>query len=239
LLGAVLLLGACTHDMRILNAKEYVLEATASRSLRIAVEAETTGDDTQVLVDAVKEGLAAHSSVERVVYANAAPPDFEPHIIVHVKPTTSYEGSGWNYPITFPGFLVFTHAWNGYVYKANVSTELALRSVGSSEPFARQTVDTRWNLRHCDFERGAWNSSGWYTPFYGGLNLFIGFFMIPYDEDATPDFTREARMPYGRFIAAKVVELAGTQPLEPEPAPAEPAAAPPEPAPVPSPSPAP
>lgn len=209
-----LALTACTHHMTIVNQKQYEDTAGvwAERSLTFAVETDATGEDAKALVEAVKEGLGTHSSVARVAFAKEAPRDFTPDYIVRVRPETSYEGSGWNYPITFPGFLIFTHAWNGFVYGADVTTQIEIRTPGVEQAVATQTLQTNWNLRHCDFERGAWTSSGWYTPFYGGLNLIIGFFMIPYDEDATPDFLAEVNRPYGRFVAAKVIELVGKAP---------------------------
>jgi hypothetical protein len=223
-LAVAAVLSGCTHTMSIRNADEYVHTSSSERPLTLVVETDVTALDAEGLVEAVKDGLAASPSVHRVWSAKELPPGVEPDYVVVVRPVTDYEGSGWNYPITFPGFLVFTHAWNGYHYKANVTTELALRDPGVEEALSSQTVETHWNLRHCDFERGALNSSGWYTPFYGALNIFIGFWMLRYDSDATPDFVREAKQPYGNFIAAKVIEMAAKAPTPTlEPASAEPA----------------
>jgi hypothetical protein len=194
-----------------------------------------TALDAEGLVETVKDGLAASRSVHRVWFAKEVPPGVEPDFVVVVRPVTDYEGSGWNYPITFPGFLVFTHAWNGYHYKANVTTEISLRGPGAQEAISSETIETHYDLRHCDFERGALNSSGWYTPFYGAFNIFIGFWMLRYDDDATPDFVREAKQPYGSFIAARVIDMAAKAepapslaPASTEPVPVEPSAAPPE-----------
>jgi hypothetical protein len=217
-LAVAAVLSGCTHTMSIRNADEYVQTSSSERPLTLVVETDVTALDAETLVAAVKDGLAASPSVHRVWSAKEVPLESHPDFVVRVRPTTSYEGSGWNYPITFPGFLVFAHAWNGYVYKANVTTELELRTPGVEEPLSSQTIDTRWNLRHCDFERGALNSSGWYTPFYGALNLFIGFWMIRYDDDATLEFVREAKQPYGRFVAAKVIEMAAKVPPQAPPA---------------------
>jgi hypothetical protein len=220
-LGALVCLSACTHSMTIVNRREYegISSVSAQKSLRFAVETDVTAEDTKDLVEAVKEALAASSSVERVAFANEAPPDFKPDYIVRIRPATEYAGSGWNYAITFPGFLIFTHAWNGFVYGADVDTDIEIRTLGIDRAFASQTVQTHWNLRHCDFERGAWTSSGWYTPFYGGINLIIGFFMIRYDQDATPAFVTEVHKPYGRYVAAKVLELTAKIPAVSAPPP--------------------
>jgi hypothetical protein len=217
---------ACTHNMEVKNLHDYSYTASAPRSLKLSLERVPPEETARALATAVKDGLAAHSSVERVTVADMAPPDFHPDYVVSVQPTTKFTGSGWNYLISFPGFLIFTHAWNGYVYGAQTSTEIEIRRPDASEVLASQTLETDWNFRHCDFGRGAWTSSGWYTPGYGGLNLIIGFFMIRYDDDATAPLLLAVHDPYGQFIANHVVELAASADAKAAPPGAPPAEAP-------------
>ncbi len=215
----------CTHTMEVRNLNQYSLSSTAPRSLRLSFDRLPVDEASRTLAAAVKDGLAAHSSVERVAVVGETPPDFQPDYVVTVHPKTQFDGSGWNYLVAFPGFLIFTHAWNGYVYSAQTTTEIEIRRPGMQDLVASRTVETDWNLRHCDFGRGAWTSSGWYTPFYGGLNLVVGFFMIQYDDGATAPFTTTVHDPYGKYIANHVVELlsvadARSEPLAPPPSPA-------------------
>jgi len=237
----------CTHDMEIKNLHAYTLYAKAPRSLRLEVDHAPNSDPTmQSLQEAVKDALAAHSSVERVAYSDQAPADFVPDYVVHVSPLTQFDGSGWNYAVVFPGFLIFTHAWNGFVYHADTQTSVELRKPDSTDPVVTRSLDTKWNFRHCDFGRGAWTSSGWYTPFYGGLNLIIGFFMVQYDQEATEPFLVAVHKPYGEFVANNVVEMATAfeaahpaEPPAPPPVEVPPPTGTPAPAQAPPPAPAP
>lgn len=198
----------CTHSMKIRNLDAYRHTATAPEKLTIALEDRATTPDGHQLFGFVREALATHPAVGKVAVKEwSDAPEAGTQVVVKVDPQVTYDGSGWNYLITFPGFILFTHAWNGFVYSADVTTGLEVSRPGSTDG-TRKAIHTKYDLRHCDFTRGAWTSSGWYTPGWGGLNLIIGFFMVPYDTDATPDFLKEVHSNYGEFVAASVVEQA-------------------------------
>jgi len=198
---------ACTHGMHVKNLNAYAKSATAPQPLTIVLEDRSSDGEEREYFTYVHEALAVHPSVRAVHVSPRVPEDVVPDLVVGVRPHADYHGSWWNYFITFPGFLLFTHAWNGFVYRADLVTEVEVREP-SRQPAQVSSIETSYNLRHCDFERGAWTSSGWYTPGYGGLNLLIGFFMVPYDEDSTSEFSKEVRTAYGRYIANSIVELA-------------------------------
>jgi hypothetical protein len=204
----VLALASCTHSMKIKNLDAYTfVAAPAGKGLVISLQNGAIGSDEHELFSFVRESLAVHPAVERVVVLER---DTEPEpssVVARLAPATKYDGSGWNYLITFPGFLLFTHAWNGFLYEADVTTDVEVRLPNGGE-VVRRSIETKYDLRFCDFDRGAATSSGWYTPGYGGINLLIGFAMMNYDEDATPEFLEAVRTAYGRFIANQIVEMA-------------------------------
>ena len=77
---------------------------------------------------------------------------------------------------------------NGYKYTANIDTTINIYDAqGKLEK--NFTVSTPYKFNHCDFGRGFWTSTGWWTPGWGMLNSILGFFMIGYDDDATDDFS--------------------------------------------------
>ena len=67
---------------------------------------------------------------------------------------------------------------------ADVSTQLAVRHA-TSDTLTTREIETKYDLRHTAFLRGALVSSGWYTPLCGALNLIMGFYMLRYDDNAT------------------------------------------------------
>ncbi|HVN87359.1 MAG TPA: hypothetical protein VMW17_21195 [Candidatus Binatia bacterium] len=208
-----LLTAACTHTMQVNNIRQYVKQATAPSKLTLTLEDRSLSPEEHEYFTFVGEALATHPSVAKVVVTGIdAPSDpTSSDFVLKVRPETHYEGSSWNYLITFPGFLLFTHAWNGFVYRAEVKTDIELSKPGAVDPQTRE-ITTSYDLRHCSFMRGCLVSSGWYTPGYGGLNLIIGFFMVGYDARATPDFQQAIRSAYGEFIANSIIEMTAGPP---------------------------
>lgn len=217
LVGALIQI-SCSHSMEIRNLDAYVHQASAPRELTLVVAQHGNDQDLQDLGTATIYALQRHSSVGSVAVANEAK-DVAADAYVSVTPKTEYGGSGWNFLITFPGFLLFTHAWNGFLYEATVTTDVSVRT-GDSERVVTKTIETKYDLRYCDLDRGFVTSSGWYTPFWGGLNILFGVYMINYDSDGTVEFVREVGIAYGDYIANSIVEMTASElpPVDGEPA---------------------
>ena len=197
--------GGCVHNMQVRNLDEFRLTAHSTKRHTVHLNVPTAGP-AQPYGEMINAGLAEHASVEHVVLGGEPKYEARPDANVRADVTVEYEGSGANFPITFPGFLLFAHAWNGYVYKANIVTDLSVTLAGSAEVH-RRTLKTRYDMRHCDFGRGFWSSSGWFLPGWGATSLIAGVFMISYDTDATPKFNTVVREAYGSYVANNVAEL--------------------------------
>ena len=203
-------LAGCTHTMSVRNLDDYVKTTPApARPLTIVLEDRSQSPDEHADFTFVHEALATHPAVRTVFVGTEVPADVVPDATIAIRPHPAYHGSWCNYPITFPGFLLFTHAWNGYVYSADLATEVEVREDG--RPATTRAIDTRYRMRHCTLKRGALASSGWYTPGWGGLNAVIGFFMIRYDAGSTGPFQKEVRAAYGSYVANSIVELLNGQ----------------------------
>jgi len=85
---------------------------------------------------------------------------FVPDLIVDIKPTVTYRSSGWNFLINWPGFLIFTPAWHGYVYRADVMTRFVLYTP-DGELIDQFDVPMSYNLRHADGDRTIWTGLTW------------------------------------------------------------------------------
>lgn len=209
----------CTHAMKVKNLDEYSKNVSTEKRWVLRFVDESVGAESERLADAIFVALKSHPDVDTIVVGSQEI-DEPIDALVTVRPTTSYDGSGWNFLITFPGFVLFTHAWNGFIYKANVATEVSVTLPGDTTP-RTSTIDAKYDLRHCDFERGAATSSGWYLPGWGATNIIVGLFMINYDTDATGEFLTTAENPYGRYVANSIIGIL----VNAEPAPSPPEAA--------------
>jgi hypothetical protein len=204
----------CVHQMKVKNLAEYQLTAQTEKRHSVRLTGPTALEGTPYS-EMIRDGLEKHPSIREVALANEPQYDIKPDVDVHADVKVKYRGSGANFPITFPGFLLFTHAWNGYVYKADIVTTLTVTPAAGGAPRTR-TLETTYDMRHCDFGRGFWSSSGWFLPGWGATSLFAGLYMTGYDTDATPEFSKVVHDAYGAYaannIAAMIAETE-TQPV--------------------------
>jgi hypothetical protein len=210
--AAFLAASGCVHQMKVKNLAEYQLTAHTAKRHAVRFTGPTAIEEAPYR-EMIRSGLEKHPSIQDVAVASEPQYDIKPDVDVQADVKVKYRGSGANFPITFPGFLLFAHAWNGYVYKADIVTTLTV-TPASGAPLTR-TLETTYDMRHCDFGRGFWSSSGWYMPGWGATSLIAGMFMIRYDTDATPEFSQAVHEAYGSYIANNVAAMIAES--EPQP----------------------
>jgi len=203
---------ACSYPLKIKNTQEFVVTPKFSPTetrLNIGVSSFTGTPDEQFFYNIVLEKLSTKPFVGKMEApykfrnSNDSDEKFKPDFAISIEPHVDYNGSGWNYLITFPGFLIFTHAWNGFAYEADITTKINIINVKTNETRSFD-IKTVYNFRHCDFGRGFWASSGWFLPGLGATSLIAGFFMIQYDDDATDEFQTHVKDNYGNYVVEKI-----------------------------------
>lgn len=128
-----------------------------------------------------------------------------PDYMCELSQTTSYNASGQNFIITFPGFLIFTHSWLGYKYYIDIATQskvLTPDGVVKTEA----VFTTPYEIRFTSFARGASSSLGWFTPGYGVLNIITAtIFATSYDDRATPSFIENVKPSYSMYVSKELL----------------------------------
>jgi hypothetical protein len=210
----------CTHQMRVLNLDAYKVAPTEGPPIDVAVAEFRGSADESFYFQAVVSALRSHPHV-RTVRTNwrsqSAQEGFNPDHLVSIRVEPRYKGSGANFPITFPGFLIFVCAWNGYVYNADITTKVTVASLAEAESVPEQSstqpagqtqdIQTTFDIRHCDFERGFWSGTGWWFPGWGLHNIVTGIVFINYDSDSTQPFHEKVDPTYGAYVAEKIVRM--------------------------------
>lgn len=233
-LAAALGATGCTHAMHITNLHEYDA-ATAPVAplvpqLKAGVTSRNLADpETRGYVEAIAEGLRRDGSFERVL----VPYDPAVHagavdVVVDVAVQPRYAGSGTNFLVNWPGFLIFAPAIWGYGYEANVDTQVSLSRAGA--PPQTFAIPTRFTFRQAELDR-TWTEVGWFEV--GIIPLIGGLVFTSYDTDLTPEFVAKVGPTYGTVVARSI--RAALAPQAPAPPPQQPPAPPPQPATPPAP----
>lgn len=121
-----------------------------------------------------------------------------PDLILSISPHASYRSSGWNFLINWPGFLLFTPAWNGYVYHADVMTDFAIHD-GDGQLLSSAQVPVAYDIRQTDGDRGAVAGFSWLEV---SLMAFIGgiYNAQNFDRDIIGTLQNTVRNNYATFV---------------------------------------
>jgi hypothetical protein len=193
----------CAHNLEVKNLNSYH-NTVMQPLLKPAVVGITTtsGDfDCRRIVRAIAQELGKYSAETVFPYAPAGSKKVDVVANIDVKP--KYEGSGANFFISWPGFLIWTPAWNGYVYNVTFDVNVSLAKSATGEQIDQFTIPLNLDVRHADMNRTWVEGAGW---FFWTTPAFIGaFFHIRYDDNVTTLLLNKVELPLADYIAQEIV----------------------------------
>lgn len=206
----------CEHQMRISNLPTTPFTGSGlTRPVSIGVVNRSGAEGTEGYVDAVARALQLQGNVESVSY-----PYLSGHavdIIAYLDVVPRYRGAGTNFFVDWPGFVIFTPAWHGYSYHADLLTRVEVVAARDKQPFGNFEWHHDYEFKQADAGR-SWVELGWLE--WGVTPLIGGFFAMQYDTDQTDPFIRMVGRSYGNQIATSISQqLVNFKALKPEPAP--------------------
>jgi hypothetical protein len=205
-----LLAAGCTHALKITKAPVATGPVPAlSRPVNLGFTPVGNDQLLNAAIKAIKQSSAIVDAKEDYKPGGTFKADY----VCQLSMDTKFKAAGQNFFITFPGFIVFTHAILGYKYTALLTTHSVLLDAQERE-ISRRDFETPYGFRHCSFARGAAASlCGWVVPGYGGAAIIPGaIFAASYDKRATSEFMDKVQGYYAPYISSEVVEqLAAAQ----------------------------
>lgn len=214
LLAVLVVFGSgCTHSLKVKNVAEFPTGQSSSLSWRptVGLVFETMLMDayTDRLADEVASAMRESGTYTEIKYryspqlASDSGRRADVDYIVKLEINPQYKGSGWNFLISWPGYLIWTPAWNGFVYEADWSTHVTIIDPETRTELIRKRAPMAMNLRHAAINR-TWIEIGWLEigiiPFVGGI------FWTAYDSSVTPELVTNHSRTYGRYIARTIAQ---------------------------------
>lgn len=202
LVGIMVLGSGCAHTLEVKNIRSYDNRQThpLQKSLTIGVLPSTDDVGSSQLVKGIETALGRYSTT--VVLPDAPGSINKVDVVASIKIQSEYKGSGWNFLINFPGFIIFTPAWNGYVYKANYKVDIALASGMDKSKLEAWSLPIDLDLRQAEIDR-TWTEISWLEV---GVIAFVGGIVFTgYDTDVTPILGEKIENPIGDYVAQDIV----------------------------------
>ncbi|XDD51614.1 hypothetical protein AB3N59_07735 [Leptospira sp. WS92.C1] len=194
-------LSSCSHSLKIQNLGEYYNSYSFNgKKVKIGLVMNTNTPVEERHAEEIAQSLRSTGNFDIIFPynpSNSGKVDY----VFEIAPKVVYDGSKWNFLISFPGFLVFAPAWNGYLYFANIDTEITIKK---NNVVAKKTV-IPFNLRvnQADFGRTWAVGLDWLVTI-GVASLIGGFFFTSFDDDIQGELFRTYVNQYGKYIANKI-----------------------------------
>lgn len=195
----------CSHTLEIKNLDSYRTMSMQRCEKPISIGVATPAESdihVQRLVKATGMALARYSAGE-IVCPYIQQGNKKVDVVANMTVKQEYKSSGWNFLINWPGFLIFTPAWHGYVYKVNYDLDILLSEASENKRIDSFSIPVRLDIRHADMDR-TWTEIGWLEwgiiPLIGGI-----VFASTYDPDVTPLTLDKIEQPVGDYIAQEII----------------------------------
>lgn len=201
---ATLLVSGCSHQLQVKNLHLYQAESVDSPAVnsRVGITGNISSLEDNRMVHAIADSLKKNGfRVVQPYYANqnSEPVDY----VINVSTLSEYKGSGWNFLINFPGFLIFTPAWHGYNYKADFDYNVDITKTQNNEKLPRLSVPVHMDIRHAAMNR-TWTEISWVE--FGAIALIGGIVFIRYDNNVTPLLIDKTEYKIGDYVAGKITK---------------------------------
>jgi hypothetical protein len=202
-----LLLSGCSHELAVKNLDLYSAPTRLEGSeepINVAILPFAGGPDETYYFNALLDRIHQSPAVKevRTDYIPGKDDAFRPDVILAIKPSVQYRSSGWNFLINWPGFLIFTPAWNGYVYHADIMTHVAIHDA-NGQPVSEESIPISYSIRQAEMDRTIWTGLTWLEfsvlALVGGVyNAFV------FDEDIVPQLQTQVRENYATYVGNAV-----------------------------------
>ena len=201
--AACIAMAGCTHQLACKNMGDYRSTAlgTVSKPLTIGIVPNGGDEYGDQLIRYIRESLILKYNAK--VILPYLPGSSEPaDIVTTVSVKPGYKGSGWNFLVNFPGFLVFVPALNGYVYEVSYDTSVVLEKTADSTTIETFDVPIKLNLRHADINR-TWTEVSWLE--WGVIAFVGGIAFIQYDTSVSPILMKDLGPQLGEYLATEIM----------------------------------
>lgn len=182
LVAGVSIFTGCAHQLNVKNLDMYrnTSLATLESPMRLGIVTDSPKIEGKRFVKEIADSLSKYNvRATTAVMNNRSNLD----VVATISVDSEYKGSGWNFLIDWPGFLIFTPAWHGYVYEIDHNFTVLLTEGSSGKKIDSFHIPVELDIRHAAINR-TWVELGWLE--FGIIPFVGGIFHISYDSNVTP-----------------------------------------------------
>jgi hypothetical protein len=191
----------CNHPLAIKNLRQYNNTSLASfeKAARIGIKSSNYDIEGRNLTKNIAEGLSKYNAQ---VTTAVRPDNSNVDVIATISINSEHKGSGWNFLVNFPGFLIWAPAWHGYNYEVSHTVTVLLSDAKTGTKIDSFAIPVVLDIKHAAINR-TWTEISWLEV--GVIALIGGIVFIQYDDNVTPLVGEKAGPVLGDYIAQEIV----------------------------------
>jgi len=211
--GALLATG-CAHNLEVKNLDLYKPTFINNRNtgIKVGLSAVTSSPEEERLVIGAANALKRDGFLISYPFYPNAQNSETMDFLVKLSTSSQYKGSGWNFLINWPGFLVWAPAWHGYNYRAIYTFDADITDSKTGTQLPRISIPVDLEIRHADIGR-TWTEISWFE--WSAIAFAGGLVFIRYDRDVTPELINATEIKIADYVSSKIAAaLLGTSTRE-------------------------
>lgn len=206
-LMALILIGVfasgCAHPLTLENIGMYKSCFVSSEytDSSVGLSAVTNSPEEERLVMAIANDLKKNGF--RVTYpfypnqSNTQNKDFT----IKIATSSAYEGSGGNFLVNWPGFLIWAPALFGYRYTAKFNFDVDITDNKNNVSIPRLTFPIDLKIKHADINR-TWTEVSWLE--FSVIAFIGGIAFTSYDNSVTPLLLDASENKIANYVGSKI-----------------------------------
>lgn len=202
LVSCMLFVSGCVHDLSVENIGAYTNTRfePLGKPLKLGIITDAATMEEKHLITNISDTLMEYSVQPVMQQSLATKVDVDAIASIDIK--SEHDGSGTNFWINWPGFLIFAPSWNGYIYEVKYRFNVKLSNPENKKLIDEFTVPVTLDIRHANINR-TWTEISWFEV--SAIALIGGFVFISYDDSVTPLLIDKYGQTIGRYVAKNII----------------------------------
>jgi hypothetical protein len=203
LAAALLATSGCSHTLEVKNLDLYKPAFVSNRNTgeKIGLSSVTSMPEEERLVTAVANTLKRDGFLVTYPFYPSDQSSGAMDYLIKLSASSQYKGSGWNFLINWPGFILWAPAWHGYIYRAVYTFDVDITNSRTGVQLPRLSIPVDLDIRHADIGR-TWTEISWLE--WSVIAFAGGLVFIRYDRDITPQLIAATENRIADYVASKI-----------------------------------
>lgn len=197
----------CSHSLQVRNLDSFIVPVSfgeSEKKINLGIMPFSGEPDDLLFFNTIIESLNSRENIDKLKTNYRTKVEFTPDYILSIEPQAKYKSSAWNFIISCPGFIIFTPAWNGYVYYVDIKTTVTVYDEEENKIKSFE-IETPYSIRHAELDRTSIDTG---LGYLFGFPAFLGgiYNAITFDDDIKSNLQFKIKENYRSYVVDQIMK---------------------------------